>query len=122
MNVKPLFIPLKKEFYDAFRDGSKKWELRGNRGQFKASRIQKGRVARLARGYGYPRLIAKVIDIKTYDSIADIPREIWDETVPLRLQNLETTVALSLNYKGYGYTLMRMEIDREEDFALGDET
>ena len=112
---KLLFIPLKKEFYDAFKDGSKTWELRGNYGQFKSSRIVVGRRARLARGYGYPRLMATVMEFHVYNDLDDIPPDIWNNTVPPHLRNQRTTVDLATRYHLDGFTLMRMQIDEEID-------
>lgn len=115
MNDKVLFIPLKKEFYDAFKDGSKTWELRGNYGQFRASRITIGQKARLARGYGYPRLLATVMEVQDYAGLDDIPPDIWRDTVPPHLLDQRTSVDLASRYQLDGFTLMRMRIDEEID-------
>ena len=115
MNEKVLFIPLKKEFYDAFKDGSKTWELRGNYGQFNACKVTVGQKARLARGYGYPRLLATVIEVQDYADLDDIPSDIWNETVPPHLSGQRTTVDLASRYHLDGFTLMRMQIDKEID-------
>jgi len=52
MLMKPLFIPLKTEFYDAFCDGTKKTEYRlyGPRWNEKTCRI--GRPVVISKGYG----------------------------------------------------------------------
>lgn len=114
--MKNIFIPLKKQFYEAFRDGSKVWELRGNQGQFNYSRIIPGRKAILAWGYGYPRLVAHVVEVRTYDSIAQIPKDIYNLTIPPKLQNpnnLGLALDLTRKYNGWGFVLIKMEIEHE---------
>lgn len=50
--MKPLFIPLKAEYYDAFADGTKRDELRRDGPRWNAKTCQVGREVILSRGYG----------------------------------------------------------------------
>jgi hypothetical protein len=50
--VKPLFIPLKAQFFDAFADGSKGEEYRAYGPRWNEATCVPGRPAVLSRGYG----------------------------------------------------------------------
>jgi hypothetical protein len=50
--MKPLFIPLKAEYYDAFKDGSKTDELRLYGKRWNEKTCPAGRMVILSRGYG----------------------------------------------------------------------
>ena len=60
--MKPLFIPLKGEYYDAFADGSKTWEYRPYGPRWNERTCSMGREVVLSRGYGKAhRLRGKVV-------------------------------------------------------------
>lgn len=50
--MKPLFIPLKTEFYEAFRDGSKTVEYRRYGPRWNERTCERGRPVVLSKGYG----------------------------------------------------------------------
>jgi len=50
--IKPLFIPLKKEYYEAFADGSKTEELRRYGVRWNENNCSIGRAVILSKGYG----------------------------------------------------------------------
>lgn len=52
MTRKPLFIPLKTEYYNAFLDGTKTHELRRYGGAWTEKNIWPGRAVTLSKGYG----------------------------------------------------------------------
>jgi len=56
--MKPIFIPLKTEYYEAFEDGSKTEELRLYGPRWNEKTCTVGRQVILSKGYGkYARLI-----------------------------------------------------------------
>jgi len=58
---KPLFIPLKTEYYDAFADGSKTEELRAYGPRWNEGTCVVGRAVTLSKGYGkQSRLTGKI--------------------------------------------------------------
>jgi hypothetical protein len=63
--VKPLFVPLKAEFYNAFADGSKAEELRLYGKRWNEDTCSLGREIVLSKGYGkHSRLKGKVWKFK----------------------------------------------------------
>ena len=58
---KPLFIPLKTEYYRAFEDGSKHYELRPYGARWNERTCRAGRAATLSLGYGKKNRINKTI-------------------------------------------------------------
>lgn len=60
--MKPLFIPLKSEWFDAFASGKKKTEYRRLGGPWNAKTCSVGRTVVLSRGYGkQARLRGRII-------------------------------------------------------------
>ena len=68
MTEKPLFIPLKAEYYEAFEDGSKLYELRLEGPRWNARTCRVGRAAVLSYGYGKARRLNRVVS--RYDSVS----------------------------------------------------
>lgn len=60
--VKPLFIPLKAIHYDAFKDGSKTFEMRVYGPRWNEKTCYPGRSVVLSRGYGKKHRMEKAID------------------------------------------------------------
>lgn len=58
---KPLFIPLKSEYFDAFKDGSKTDELRLYGKRWNENTCRPGREVVLSRGYGKQQRMRGVI-------------------------------------------------------------
>lgn len=68
MNEKPLFIPLRAEFFDAFAAGTKTTEYRRRGPRWNAETCRIGRRVVLSRGYGKAaRLLGTVVGFH-YDS------------------------------------------------------
>lgn len=80
--MKPLFIPLKSEFYDAFADGSKTTEFRPLGPRWNKRTCPVGREVVLSRGYGKAhRMQGTVEDFYVSDIIprTDLWRSIYGE-------------------------------------------
>lgn len=60
-NLKPLFLPLKKEYFEAFENGSKLWEVRREGGSWQKKHLISGREIVLSCGYGKQRRLRWVI-------------------------------------------------------------
>ncbi len=68
-DMKPLFIPLKKKFFEAFKDGSKTKEYRKVNKNFNSLTCIVGRKVILSNGYGkYDRLNGVITNINTTTS------------------------------------------------------
>jgi len=61
MNDKPLFIPLKTEYYEAFADGSKTEELRLYGPRWNEGTCPVGRKVTLSKGYGKQNRLSGLI-------------------------------------------------------------
>ena len=60
--TKPLFIPLRSEYYDAFADGSKTMELREYGPRWNERTCKIGRAVILSKGYGKKnRMVGRVV-------------------------------------------------------------
>lgn len=58
---KPLFIPLMTEYFEAFASGRKRFEYRVHGPRWNEKTCTVGRKAIIAKGYGWPRLQARVL-------------------------------------------------------------
>lgn len=72
---KPLFIPLKTEFFEAFRDGSKRIEYRKYGARWNESHCRVGRTVVLSKGYSGERMTG-VIESYRRTSINNINRDV----------------------------------------------
>lgn len=71
--MKPLFVPLKTEYFNAFKDGSKTTEYRLYGPRWHEGTIIPGRLATLSHGYSGPRLKATVVRMrKIRNNITDL--------------------------------------------------
>ena len=65
MKERPIFIPLRSEYYDAFADGSKTEELRLYGPRWNERTCAVGRAVTLSKGYGKKnRMIGQVVKFK----------------------------------------------------------
>ncbi len=71
-HMKPLFIPLKTEWFDAFADGSKTVEYRRYGRQWTEEHCRVGRPVILSKGYSGPRLRSRVVGFSTRVMDTDI--------------------------------------------------
>lgn len=68
-----VFVPLKDEYYTAFVDGEKSWELRGISPQYNEETIQIGRTVEIRKGYSTGDSKWGVItNYEIFESVADI--------------------------------------------------
>jgi hypothetical protein len=77
MSDKPLFIPLKVEYFDAFRDGRKRTEYRIYGKRWNHDTCYPGRAVTLSRGYGIKaRLRGRVARLNVWpvDGLEDSAR------------------------------------------------
>lgn len=65
--IKPLFIPLMKEYFQLFRDGKKTREIRKYGAKWRLLTCVTGRAVTLACGYGWPRLSGVIAEAKMVD-------------------------------------------------------
>lgn len=80
---KPLFIPLKAKFFDAFDSGEKTTEYRRFGGPWNLKTCRPGRAVTLSRGYGKQRRIAGRIKAArlVFDPVKNVPawREVYGD-------------------------------------------
>lgn len=67
--MKPLFIPLKAEYFDAFENGTKNTEYRLRGPRWNAETCAIGREVILSRGYGKQRRLCGIITGFHYDTL-----------------------------------------------------
>ncbi len=84
---KRLFIPLDERWYQLFVSGEKEWEMRGVNGLFNSRSVRKGRTVEIRRGYKDNPIWGIIIDRLIVKSIDEIPKEIYDKTIPPSVQN-----------------------------------
>lgn len=79
--MKPLFIPLKTEYFEAFVAGTKTEEIRRYGQVWNATNIQPGRLVTLSHGYGKGRRLSGVVKAVRIDPN---PRKLpgWLECYP----------------------------------------
>lgn len=79
VDAKPLFIPLKAEWFNAFADGSKSVEYRAYGPRWNEETCWLGRDAILAYGYGWPRLrtFVTTLNVLTRDRSPEAARIIY---------------------------------------------
>lgn len=105
---KPLFVPLKAEFFNLFESGEKTFELRRLRGGWNGSQCHKGRDVTLSYGYGKQRrLYGKVGRVYIAQSINSLLNShphggfLWKMIMP-QTQCLEDAVARGVETVGDG--------------------
>jgi hypothetical protein len=74
MSIKPLFIPLKAQFFDAFKAGTKDTEYRLRGPRWNAQTCWLGRPVILSRGYGkQQRLTGRIVGFSYHTIPSAIP-------------------------------------------------
>jgi len=66
--MKPLFVPLKRQYFDAFASGEKRIEYRAYGPRWHEGTIVPGRPVTLSCGYSGPRLEGTVTALRTVSS------------------------------------------------------
>ncbi|MCK4798232.1 MAG: hypothetical protein KAT05_12690 [Spirochaetes bacterium] len=82
-----LFVPLDDRWYQLFLKGQKEWEMRGINGVFNSKSVKKGRTVEIRRGYQYDPLWGIISDVMIVKSLDEIPKSIFDKTIPPTVQN-----------------------------------
>ena len=94
-----LFLPLDEKWYQLFREGKKKWELRGINDIFNTRTIKEGRTVELRRGYQSDPLWGIITERLVVNSFKEIPSTIFDKTIPPAVRNDPDVMAFIKNYK-----------------------
>jgi hypothetical protein len=110
-----LFIPLDERWYQLFLSGEKEWEMRGANGVFNSRGIRKGRTVELRRGYKANPIWGIITDRLIVKSIDEIPKEIYDKTIPPSVQNNPEVIDFVQSYvKKYDkLILFKIRINKE---------
>ena len=82
-----LFVPLKSLWFDLFKKGEKKWELRGINNNFNVKTVIKGRKVELRKGYNGESLFGVVSERIVVNDVKKIPSSIYNEIISLDIQN-----------------------------------
>lgn len=93
-----LFLPLNDIWYKLFLNGNKCWELRGVNEIFNSNTIWKGRIVELRRGYKYGPVWGVIENQFIVKSLHEIPKEIFDKTIPNTVQNDSKVIDFLENY------------------------
>lgn len=72
VKTQPLFVPLRRQYWIAFRDGRKRTEYRLYRGQWTTQSVWQGRKVILSLGYSGDRLFGVVTRVRTLRA-RDVP-------------------------------------------------
>jgi hypothetical protein len=94
-----LFLPLDEKWYQLFREGKKKWELRGINDIFNTKTIKEGRTVELRRGYQSNPLWGIITERLVVNSFKEIPSAIFEETIPPVVRNDPDIMAFVKSYK-----------------------
>jgi hypothetical protein len=95
--VKPLFIPLKTEYFEAFRAGTKDTEYRRHGSLWNEDVCQVGRPVVLSKGYGKSERLSGVITgfevrfLRSDDFVACYGEPGWAACIQIRLSPPQTS-------------------------------
>jgi len=93
-----LFLPLDERWHQLFSNGEKEWEMRGINGIYNTKSVRKGRTVELRRGYQYNPLWGTISDILVVKSLKEIPKSIYDKTIPPSVQENPDVIDFVQNY------------------------
>ena len=89
--MKPLFIPLKTEYYEAFRDGNKSTEYRVYGPRWNEKTCPEGREVVLSRGYGRSnRLNGKIVQFDR------VPAKSLNGLMRIAIRNIYGTLEMDM--------------------------
>lgn len=110
-----LFVPLNNRWHRLFLNGEKEWEMRGFNGGFNSKTVKKGRTVELRRGYQHDSIWGTISDVLIVKSIKEIPKSIYDKTIPPSVQDNPKVIDFVQNYeKKYDkFILFRIQIKRD---------
>ncbi|MGB3908773.1 MAG: hypothetical protein WBL02_10145 [Methanomethylovorans sp.] len=95
---KRLFLPLNNLWYHLFISGQKTWEMRGVSSAFNLDNIEIGKNVEIRRGYQYDPVWGKIENLIVVNSLKDIPKPIYDETIPPSVRDNPKVVEFLDNY------------------------
>jgi hypothetical protein len=112
-----LFLPLDERWYQLFLKGEKEWEMRGINGGFNFKTVKEGRTVELRRGYQYDAIWGTISDVLIVKSIQEIPKSIYDKTIPPSVQENPEVIDFVQNYtkKYEKLILFRIQIKRDRE-------
>jgi len=108
----PLFLPLNVIWYTAFRDGIKKWEIRGIGNQYNKKTVRVGREVALRRGYNTKDNMGGIItSVVTTNDIWTLRKDILDEAIPIEIRELNKPWIDAYNEKYNEFIIFKIELD-----------
>lgn len=110
-----LFIPLDERWYQLFLSGEKEWEMRGFNGVFNSKNVKKGRTVELRRGYKDNPIWGIITDRLIIKSLNEIPKEIYDKTIPPSVQNDPKVIDFVQDYVKKYEKLILFKIQLKKD-------
>lgn len=93
---KPLFIPLRREYFEAFRSGTKREEYRKTGGRWNARTCRPGRAAVLSLGYGKKSRVEARVAYFRRVPLCSLPQDARD-TIRAIYGPVETVACIGLN-------------------------
>lgn len=109
-----LFLPLNQIWYELFANGQKEWEIRGISDNFNQKTVKLGRTVEIRKGYQSNPLWGIIKDKLVVDSMEEIPKTIYDKTVPPSVQENSEVIGFIENYKEKykKFILFRIQIEK----------
>jgi len=109
-----LFVPLNTIWYNAFKAGTKKWEVRGVQPGFNTHTVVRGRRVELRKGYSKEgALWGTITDIILTRHIYDIPNEVKKELLPIPLSDTKAWDEIDrYNAKYSEFIVFKIELDK----------
>ncbi|KKG82393.1 hypothetical protein DU57_12325 [Methanosarcina mazei] len=110
-----LFLPLNQTWYNLLLEGQKEWEIRGVSDTFNQKTVKIGRSIEIRKGYQNDSIWGIIKDKFTVNSIQEIPKPIYDKTIPPSVQeDPEVTKFINEYFKKYDkFILFRIEIQSD---------
>ena len=94
-----LFLPLNQIWYELFVNGQKEWEMRGINDIFNQKTVTLGRTIEIRRGYKLDPIWGIIKEKLIVNSVDEIPKTIYNKTVPPSVQEDPEVVEFIQNYK-----------------------
>lgn len=109
-----LFLPLNQIWYELFANGQKEWEIRGISDNFNQKTVKLGRTVEIRKGYQSNPLWGIIKDKLVVDSMEEIPKTIYDKTVPPSVRENSEVIGFIENYKDKykKFILFKIQIEK----------
>lgn len=111
MGQSRLFLPLRSEFHTAFKNKTKTAELRGVKHRFNEKKVYPGRRVELRAGYVYDPIWGTITEVKTYDSLKDIPKRLWELIIPHSMQGISKQFITEYEAKYNRFIVFNIKVD-----------